>query len=332
LLSDPRATLRDGTKALGLSGTDVPLSDLAGLATSQLGLVTTRQILALETSVHVAERRVRDGEWRRVHRGVYALCPDELTLTQRELAAQLVLGPRAVLSHQTAARHLGILVAPSDQIHVTVDASRVLTPLDGVVIWRSRTLTRADVHWSQPLLYTRIGRTVLDLAGTLEPHLVNATIDSCIRKNRANWKRLFLTLKAQGQGKPGATGLRALLAKKRDEAEVAASVMESFAMELGLATGRKPRLHHLVFDGARRLAEIDLAWPEVQLAAEFDGWLFHCTHHSFVSDRRRDLELYDRGWHTLRFTWAQVATARQQVIDLLARAHQRLSATAARAP
>lgn len=296
---------------------------LPQLAAQQLGLVTVRQIQDAGFSEKVARRRVEDGEWQRVHLGVYLLGASAPSLAQRELAAQLALGPRAVLSHQTAARQLGILVGQPDRVQVTIDADRRVAPLEGVDVWRSRHLTRQDVVWRRPFLYTDVARTVLDLSSVLDRSALGATVDACLRKSGENWQSVFTTLNEQGLGKAGALRLRGLLEEKRKQAELAASVMESFAMELGLATGRKPRMHHRLHEGKRCLAEFDLAWPEVKLGAEFDGWLFHCSWHAFNRDRTRDLQMFDRGWQTLRFTWKHVTEQRDWLIGVLQRAHAR---------
>lgn len=66
--------------------------------------------------------------------------------------------------------------------------------------------------------------------------------------------------------------------------------------ELGLATGRKPRLHWNIVEHGRLIAEVDFAWPEVRLCVELDGWREHGTRAAFVRDRARDRALLRLGW------------------------------------
>jgi hypothetical protein len=264
---------------------------------------------------------------------VYLASPVAPFLPQRELAAQLALGPRAVLSHRTAARHLGIAIEKFEGVEITIDANRVVRPLDGVEVFRSRHLTRGDVIWRPPFLFTGVGRTVLDRSSALDRAGLAAMMEAAIRVMRASWGAFLYTLDQQGRGKPGAALLREVINEKRVQATVAASVMESFAMELGLATGRRPVMHHRVFQGDRRIAEIDLAWPDVQLAAEFDGWLFHNSYRAFVGDRRRDRALRKLGWRTERFTWSDVTEPPDATIACLMDAHAaQLAAVATAAP
>jgi uncharacterized protein DUF559 len=98
-------------------------------------------------------------------------------------------------------------------------------------------------------------------------------------------------------------------------------VLESFAMELAAAIGHKPRLHCPILQGARLIAEVDLAWPEVRLCVELDGWMHHGSRAAFGRDRARDRALFGLGWMVLRYTWQDVTGDRESMIDELARAY-----------
>ena len=97
-------------------------------------------------------------------------------------------------------------------------------------------------------------------------------------------------------------------------------------MELGMATGRTPKLQYKIFNGPKAVARVDFAWPEMKLAAEYDGWEFHCSEEAFKKDRQRDRDLAALGWQVIRFTWFEVVNQRQQLIDQLARIHAQRSA------
>src|SRR3954469_8487610 len=72
---------------------------IALLATRQLGLVATWQLLELGLSRGAIERRVRHGRLHPGHRGVYLVGHSVLPFNARELAAVLACGPDAVASH-----------------------------------------------------------------------------------------------------------------------------------------------------------------------------------------------------------------------------------------
>jgi very-short-patch-repair endonuclease len=47
---------------------------------------------------------------------------------------------------------------------------------------------------------------------------------------------------------------------------------------------------------------IDLAYPDVKLAIELDGWEFHGGRTAFDADRARANDLVLAGWTVVRFT------------------------------
>jgi hypothetical protein len=63
-----------------------------------------------------------------------------------------------------------------------------------------------------------------------------------------------------------------------------------------------PVLQHEVRVGARVVARLDMAWPEVKLYLEYDGREAHSTDAAFLRDRRRQNDLLALGWVCLRFT------------------------------
>ena len=64
----------------------------------------------------------------------------------------------------------------------------------------------------------------------------------------------------------------------------------------------------------------DLAWPEVRLAVEVDGWETHGSREAFQDDRERDALMVAMGWRVLRFTWDDVVKRPGYVLDVIGRA------------
>jgi hypothetical protein len=62
-----------------------------------------RQLLAIGVSAREVDRRIAAGPLIPLHRGVYAVGHRILTARGHHMAAALTLGPRAVLSHKSAA-------------------------------------------------------------------------------------------------------------------------------------------------------------------------------------------------------------------------------------
>lgn len=292
----------------------------------QLGIATSRQIKAAGVSGWTVRRRVASGAWRWLNSGVLKLAPGTLSLDQRDLAALLAAGPGAALSHHTAARRLGLEVPATPDVHLTVDAARTVGHLPGTVAHRSQTFEQARRISRGPFTLTPLGRTVLDLAEVLDPGWLRAAVDSALRLGQWNRKWMLLALEEHGAGRHGAGVLRSLLDAPED-AGPTDSALESLAMELGLATGRKPRRQVPVRTNQGFTVRLDFAWPEVRFGVELDGYATHAQRGPFRRDRSRDRALFELGWEVSRYTWHEVTSERQYVIDQLARSHARCQLT-----
>ena len=106
----------------------------------------------------------RSGRWQRLHAGVYAAFSGEPGRVTVLWAAVLRAGPKAVLSHHSAAELQGLAARPAPAIHVMVPAGRQIAPIRGVVLHYSSLVTR-ERHPALRPPQTRVEETVLDLAG-----------------------------------------------------------------------------------------------------------------------------------------------------------------------
>lgn len=223
-------------------------------------------------------------------------------------------GDGAVLSHLSAARRLGLDVPRERSVQMSIPASRRKPRLRGVQVCRSRSLTETHTTRRGHFPVTHLARTMVDLASVLDAVWLRAALDSALRQRKSNLVWIRRALDTYGRGRRGAACLRRLLSEHQREDEVPDSALESMGIELALATGRKPKLHCKVLEGAQLIAEVDFAWPEVRLCVELDGWTQHGTRAAFVRDRARDRALLRLGWVVLRFTWQDVIDDRDSVI------------------
>jgi hypothetical protein len=295
---------------------------LVQLATRQFGVVSARDLVECGVSRRWMRRRIETGEWIRIHRGVFTHGSNKPNLDQLDMAALLAGGERAVLSHTSAARRLGLDVPRDEPIRITVPASRNRRRLAGVQMRRSQSLIEKDITRRGRFRMTHLARTVLDLASVLDDGWLRAAFDSALRQRKTNIAWISQTLHRRGRGRRGADRLRKLVGEYRRGDEVPDSVLESMGVELARATGRKPKLHWAVLDGARLIAEVDFAWPEVRLCVELDGWAQHGTRAAFGQDRARDRALVRLGWMVLRYTWQDVTSDPESVIGELATTYE----------
>ncbi|HEU4977307.1 MAG TPA: type IV toxin-antitoxin system AbiEi family antitoxin domain-containing protein [Solirubrobacteraceae bacterium] len=280
------------------------------MAERQEGVVGTRQLRDLGLSRASIGRRVEMGWLIPVLNGVYAVGHRPRTLRGWHHAALLAAGPRAALSHRSAAAHWGMLSPPS-RVHVV--APRSADGIAGVAVHRPRLLLDADVTDHEGLRATTPARTLLDLAAGASKRTLERALD------RAEAQRLHLPLDAlreRCRRRRGAKTLRAVL----DWHIAGSTITDSEAEEAFLALVRRAGLpepvpqHHAI---ARRR---DFAWPRRRLAVEIDSRAFHDTTAAFENDRLRDNELTLAGWTTLRFTYRRVVHRPHEVARDLARA------------
>jgi hypothetical protein len=140
-------------------------------------------------------RRVRSGRLHPVHRGVYAVGHPDLTQEGRFLAAVKACGPRAALSHYSAAIHWGLLEPLTRYPDVTAPTNRTRP---GINTHKSRSLL-SDVVVHHHIPTTTPQRTLEDLKriGTPEKTITRA-------RRQAQTLRL-IRQEASRQPQPGAS-------------------------------------------------------------------------------------------------------------------------------
>jgi hypothetical protein len=136
--------------------------EIARLATRQSGVVSRKQLLALGLSDDQIRYRTAANRLRPVHRGVYAVGHDALPPRGRLVAALLVAGLNAALSHGTAAALWKLTRSMPPFIEITT-TTRAPRPRDGL---RFYTTTAHDVRTRDGLRITTPLRTLKDLAAT----------------------------------------------------------------------------------------------------------------------------------------------------------------------
>jgi very-short-patch-repair endonuclease len=97
---------------------------VARLATTQSGVVSRKQLLALGVTTDEIRRRLQARRLHRLHQGVYAVGHEDLSDRGRCVAALLAVGPGAVLSHRTALAIHRLIPSVPQLIEVTLTQRR----------------------------------------------------------------------------------------------------------------------------------------------------------------------------------------------------------------
>jgi hypothetical protein len=156
-------TSSGGVPILGVMTRELP-DEVLDLLDYQAGALSRAQAKRAGMTGRQIDTAARSGRWQRLHAGVYAAFTGEPGRVTLLWGAVLRAGPKAVLSHHSAAELQGLAAMPAPAIHVMVPTGRQIAPISGVVLHYSSLVTR-ERHPALRPPQTRVEETVLDLAG-----------------------------------------------------------------------------------------------------------------------------------------------------------------------
>jgi hypothetical protein len=256
--------------------------------------------------------------FQRMCRGAYWIRGADVTYVRRIQAYRCVLPARAVLGGWSAACALDVPWVPQDA------PVEIVLPRWERVRRRPGLRVRGDVLTAGEVVGTPLGPATSGRGRPStspgearypvpSPHWMPSCASPDAHRPRSRrWRA----------GIPGVRGIRLLREALRLADPRAESPPESLLRVLILVSGLpRPVPQYEVWDGARFVARLDLAWPAVRAAVEYDG-----AHHREPDQFRRDLLRHNRlrelGWVVLQVDSAQLAHAD----GLLAQLHRLLSA------
>jgi very-short-patch-repair endonuclease len=278
-------------------------AELLQLAARQLSLVTTTQLAELGLSEAQVGYRVSAGRLRRVRLGVLAVGGVPQTWEQAVMAGVLAAGSGAVASHFCAALLWAFPDVLRDVgIEITTDRPDQRR-LRGVRTHRTVKFLSGEHTVLRGIPVTTVARTLVDCSCLMSPIQLARAMDAALRKHETTLPAIRTCV----SGLPPAPGrrpsvIKELLARRLDGYHPGDSDSEVRLMRaLVQADLPEPVLQHPVrLDGHRYV--IDLAYPHLKLAIEYDGFEWHNSRSAFDRDRQRANHLTAEGWTVLRFT------------------------------
>ncbi|MGH3906633.1 MAG: hypothetical protein ACRDTE_21015 [Pseudonocardiaceae bacterium] len=278
------------------------------LIRDQHGLLETDQLRLLGIGPGMVAASIAAQRWQRVLPRVHATFTGPLTRSAKITGALLYGGPRAVLSHRTAAEEWRMLrVDPVAPVHITVAyGCSAVSQLPYVVVHRSRAFPHIAAGTDPPR--TNRADTVVDLA-TSEPDARSAM-------------RRFVALATSGrvpvrelqwridQRRPRRYG-RALADALRLLADGVQSALEqryACDVELAHALPAAQRQQPFVVDGRTLWEDVSYDSIGVPLTVRLDGRAFHDAPEVAFRDRRRDNAAELAARHRLVYGWDEVNT------------------------
>lgn len=281
------------------------------VAASQHGAVSRKQALDLGMSRHAIDSAVRNGTFARAARGTLVVAGTPDTWKRRAMVAVLAAGPGAAVADLAAAALLGLIEEEPKTIRVTVPHKRRTGNAT-----RARSLPPQDVRLAFRIPVTCPGRTIVDLAGHIHEHLLEAAIDTALLRGLATIAGLRRYIRSRRLGtRRGVGNVRRILAD-RERFGIPEGELERRLIRL-LDTHRVPQAVRQFPFGDRR---IDFAYPELKIAIELDGRADHSKKAVFEDDRHRQNELVLAGWTVLRFTWDDITKRPETVATTIKRA------------
>jgi hypothetical protein len=235
------------------------------------------------------------------------------------MSAVLASGPRAVLSHDSAAAVWGIRNAEA-AIEISIPATVDRRPR-GIRVHRRKRLCAEDICCRDNIPLTCPVRTLLDLAPRLRAESLEAAINEADKQDPIDPDRLRTSLEGR-RGEPGVAVLRAFL--DCHTLLLTDSELERRFIPIASRAGLPAPLTQQRVNGYR----VD-SWPDLGLVVETDGLRYHRTPAQQARDRLRDQAHVAAGLTALRFTHAQVRYAPAHVETVLRTTHRRLAQGAA---
>ncbi|MDQ1396072.1 MAG: hypothetical protein QOG64_1331 [Acidimicrobiaceae bacterium] len=289
---------------------------LARIAAGQRGLVTLDDVTRSGLTDRQLRHRIRQGRLVTVRRGVLAVHGTPRSWEQEVLAACLAVGPAAIVSHDTAAAlHRFPGWRRPDVLELTVPYP--LHPrLPGVRAHRISTVSALDITSVDGLPATTAARTVCDLAGRLKADQLGPLIDDLLRHRlmgMAELRRCVGRLR-EARVRRSLVALGLVVDERTGGHQPGDSEPELRVGRLLVAAGMPPAVqqYEVVIEGRRY--RLDLAYPDLRIDIEYEGWDGHSTRTDLVRDRARTNALTGAGWD-VRFVTAAMSDA-QIVADI----------------
>jgi very-short-patch-repair endonuclease len=283
------------------------------MAANRHGVVSRDQLVKAGVAAHRIEHRVKTGELRPLHRGVYLVGPIAGVHT-RAMAAVLACGGgadmrAAVVSHHTAGAMAGQLPNGGATVELIVQSWRGIKRA-GIRVHRLRDLAPDEITIVEGIPVTTPCRTLLDLSTALPNRDLERAVARTLRLELATIADIRSML-TRHRARAGTRRLRSLIDQEAEPA-----FTRSDAEERLLALIREAGLPGPRVNAVTHGFEVDMLWPEHRLVVEVDGFAYHSSPRAFERDRTRDAVLTTAGLRVMRFTWRQIV---RQPIVVIAR-------------
>jgi very-short-patch-repair endonuclease len=248
-------------------------------------VVTRRQIVELGLGRGAIDHQIAAGRLIPVHRGVYAVGHRPRTWSSLWHAAVLACGDGAVLSHRSAAAHLGLRRGGPLRPEVTAPVQRRRR---GISVHVGR-LTEADRDEHRGIPVTSVARTLVDLAHVLDHDALERVVRETDYQGRFD-ARAVREVMARRPSRRLASLVERLAPTQSGHEDELLRICARYGLPMPVTQARV---------GART---VDFLWPDARVIVEIDPWESHGSRTAFGNDRSATNSLQLAGYTVLRFT------------------------------
>lgn len=249
-----------------------------------------------------------------IYPGVYAPKGQQLSLAQRTEGAWLWSRRKGIVAGVAASALHGARWVDAD-IPIELVWSNTRPPRG--IVTREQLLADDEITCVAGLPVTTVVRTAYDVGRYLPRWQAVARLDALMRATSFATEDVLLL----DERHPAARGVRRLRSVLQLVDGGAASPKESWLRLLLIDAGLPaPTTQIPVVEGYRTLAMLDMGWPELGVAAEYDGDQHRSDRRQFVKDHWRLRKLAEMGWIVIR------VIAEDKPADVIDRARRALLA------
>jgi hypothetical protein len=261
------------------------------------------------------ENAVRSGLLRPLWTGVVVEACNELDPRTRAAAALLTTGEDAVICGPTAAVLHGSTAITSAETHVVVPYGRGPRSRSGLVVHHGCFFAGQTVELDG-LRVLSWPQVLADLVCTARPSDALAVADEALRLARPGCEELRAAVARRIGARPDPRGTVRGAALWDLASPFAESPAESWVRLLIIESGFPlPEVNFsLLSPTGTELYRLDLAWPSLRIALEYDGHAFHAGREE--EDAARNDDLRRRGWTVVRAKAADLTDPTRLLAEL----------------
>ena len=276
-----------------------------------------RSALVTECGKYAVEAMVRSGRLRPLWTGVVVEADRMLDVRTRAAAALLTTGPDAVLCGPTAAVLHGSTAITSAKTHVVVPYGRGTRSRSGLAVHHG-CFFKGQTEELDGLRVLSWPQVIADLVCTARPSDALAVADEALRLAAPACEELRGVVARRIRARPDPRGTVRGAALLDLASPAAESPPESWVRLLIIERGFPlPEVNFsLLSPAGRELYRLDLAWPSVRIAVEYDGHAVHADREE--EDAAREEDLRRRGWIVVRAKAADLTDPTRLLTELRA--------------